>query len=257
MQSPNSNRKQPHRPANGGWRVGCDDEQSAHLQHRRPDHSHSYTGRPDVFDYKEKKIKHHILIFTKIWQVSDSYKHYQKVTGPSNKLAPDKTNCVHAMWVNSDYSYVSPSWLCVSISDSGLSIEAALEGDENEGVDSHSSLSDSVISPSSGSLFPSDPSLRVAFFFFLCFSDLDFFLFFLESPLSSWCEPFFCFFLFDGYLSPSSLRLDESFLRGATSGLRDLRFAFRDSVFFLVVCLSTQSASSSSSFTSSLFTSCH
>lgn len=161
------------------------------------------------------------------------------------------------MWVNSDYSYFSPSWLCVSISDSGLSIEAALEGDENEGVDSHSSLSDSVISPSSGSLFPSDPSLRVPFFFFLCFSDLDFFLFFLESPLSSWCEPFFCFFLFDGYLSPSSLRLDESFLRGATSGLRDLRFAFRDSVFFLVVCLSTQSASSSSSFTSSLFTSCH
>lgn len=45
-----------HKPSNGGWRVSCDDEQSAHLQHWRPDHCHPNTGRPNVFDCKKKKL---------------------------------------------------------------------------------------------------------------------------------------------------------------------------------------------------------
>lgn len=137
-------------------------------------------------------------------------------------------------------------------------MEGELEDVENEGVDSHSSLSDSVISPSSGSLFPSESSLRATgLFFFFRFSDLDFFLFFLDLPLSSWFEPFFCFFLFDEDLSLSSRRLDESLLRGARSGLRDLRFSFRESVVLLVVFRSTHSVSSSSNFTSSNMSSWH
>lgn len=160
--------------------------------------------------------------------------------------------------LNSACFSLSPSWVWVSISDSGLSLEGELDDDdEKEGVDSHSSLSDSVISPSSGSLFPSESSLRAMLFFFFCFFDLDFFLFFLDLPLSSQCDPFFCFFLFDEDLSLSSRCLEESFLRGVTSGLRDLRFSFRDSVVLLVVCCSTHSISSFSIFTSSNMSSCH
>lgn len=154
-------------------------------------------------------------------------------------------------------AHFSPSWFWISISDSGLSLEGELDDDETEGVDSHSSFSDSVISPSSGSLFPSELSLRAGLFFFFCFFDLDFFFFFFDLPLSSQCEPFLCFFLFDEDLSLSSRCFEESFLRGATSGLRDLRLSFRDSVVLLVVCCSTQSISSSSNFTPSSMISCH
>lgn len=151
----------------------------------------------------------------------------------------------------------SPCRLWISISNSGLSLEGETEADEIEGIDSHSSLSDSVISPSSGSLFPSEPSLWAGLFFFLRFSDLDFFLFFFDLSLSSSRELFLCFFLFDEDLLLSSLHLEDSFLRGATSGLRDLAFGFRESTDLFVVSLSTQLVFSSSSFTSSDISSCH
>lgn len=151
----------------------------------------------------------------------------------------------------------SPCWLCISISKSGISLEGEAEVDEIEGVDSNSSLSDSVISPSSGSLFPSEQSLWVGLFLFLRFSDLDFFLFFFDLSLSSWRELFLCFFLFDEDLSFSSQHLEDSFLRGATSGLRDLGFGLLDSVDLLAACLSTPLVFSSSNFTSSNISSCH
>lgn len=144
---------------------------------------------------------------------------------------------------------LSPSWLCTSISDSGLSLDLLeLDEDKDEGVDSRSSLSDSVSSPSSGSLLPADSSLRGRFFFFLCFSDLDFFLFFFHRPLSSWCEPFLSFFLLDDDLSPSSRCFEESFLFWAEFGLRDLRCDF---------LVSTRSVSSCSCFRSSDLISYH
>lgn len=147
--------------------------------------------------------------------------------------------------------FFSPSGHWVSISDSGLSM-----WEEEPDVDSHSSLSDSVISPSSGSLFPSESSLRVDVFFFFRFFDLLFFFFFFALLLSSQCEPFFCFFLFDTDFSLSSRSL-EDFLCDGASGLRERRFSFRDSVVRLVVCSSTTSVSSSFIFTSSTRCSCH
>lgn len=136
---------------------------------------------------------------------------------------------------HSCFDILSPSWLCTSISDSGLSLDF-LELDDDEGVDSRSSLSDSVISPSSGSLLPVDSLLQDGFFFFLCFSDFDFFLFFFSRPFSSWCEPFLSFFLFDGDLSFSSRFLEEPFLLWAEFGLRDLRRGFRDSTWLFSSC---------------------
>ncbi len=245
--------RKEHKPADGGWRVSCDDEQSAHLQHWRSDHCHSHTGRPNVFDCKKNKAI----------TLSESNNVWNKWLASLDqiKLIYPRTNCEAVcpeQALNPACFSLSPSWVWVSISDSGLSLEGELDDDENEGVDSHSSLSDSVISPSSGSLFPSESSLRAVLFFFFCFFDLVFLLFFLDLPLSSQCDPFFCFFLFDEDLSLSSRCLEESFLRGVTSGLRDLRFSFRDSVVLLIVCRSTHSVSSSSAiFTSSNTSSCH
>lgn len=167
---------------------------------------------------------------------------------------PDKFGQIIDMSLEPDLNLAlfspSPSWLWVSISDSfRLSMEAELD----ECVDSHSSFSDSVISPSSGSLFPSESSLREELFFFFRFLDLAFFVFFFALLLlSSQCEAFFCFFLFDEDLSHSSLCLEESFLCEATSGLGDRRFSR-----FLVVCCSTKSVSSSLVLTSSVTRSCH
>ncbi|TNN33447.1 hypothetical protein EYF80_056391 [Liparis tanakae] len=135
----------------------------------------------------------------------------------------------------------------VSISE--VSLELELEGEEKEGVDSHSSFSDSVISPSSGSLFPSESALEAGLFFFFSFLDFDFFFFFLDlsffssffSPSSSSSESVLCLFLLEEVLPLPSLRLEECLRRGAASGLRDFRLDF-----FFIVFLSTHSGSSSS-----------
>lgn len=143
---------------------------------------------------------------------------------------------------------ILPSGFWISISDSWHSLKGELDRDENERGDS--SFSDSVISPSSGSLFPPESLLREELLFFFLFFDFDFIPFFLDRPLSSLCEPFHTFFLFDD-LSP------RCFLRDETSGLGDLRFSFRDSEFFFNVCCSTESVASSFILTSSNLYSCY
>lgn len=248
--------KEENKPAECGWRVGCDDEQSSHLQRRRPDHGHSHTGRPKVINCERQNKPGGLAaerrltgsIRTVKWRIgSSSFIWFSLINNPRTRL---RQICVPRR-SKFGINFLSPSWFCTSISDSGLSLEClGLEYDEWDEADSRSSFSDSVISPSSGSLLPSDSSLRATllFFFFLCFSDLDFFLFFLELPLSSWWEPFFNRFFLDGDLSLSFPCFEESFLLLAKSGLRDLRCSFRDSA---------RSVSSVSNFASSSLCSCH
>lgn len=247
--------EEENQPAECGRRVGCDDEQSSHLQRRRPDHSHSHTRGPEVVNWKERNKPAGLAAEQRI---TGSFKAIKSLIGSSSlMLSTDLINYPRiCLWeictprMSNVGSFVlSPSWLCTSISDSGLSLEClGLEHDDGDEAESRSSLSDSVISPSSGSLLPSESSLWTGLlflFFFFFFSDLDFFLFFLELLFSSWCEPFFSRLLRDGNLSRSFPCFEESLLLLDKSGLWDLRCSFLDSV------------SSVSGFASSSLCSCH
>lgn len=129
-------------------------------------------------------------------------------------------------------SFLSPVWISVSSSVSGLSLHREAEGDEVEAVDS--SLSESVISPSSGSLLPSESSLKDGLFFFFLFVDFDFFFFFFFDLSSLSCEPSLCFF----FLLDEDLPLSSR--RGYLSLLRDLRFVLRESDVWLAGCSSAR-----------------
>ena len=126
-------------------------------------------------------------------------------------------------------------------------------------MDFHSP-SDSVISPSSGSLLPLESSLRSFFFFFdfffflllLCFSDLAFFFFFLELAASSEREPFVCFFLLAGRSKlPLRRDLEEALRREGGSEPGDRRFSLCGAPPLWAARRSTHSTSSSSALASS------